>query len=127
MRVFRVEHATDKVGPFTCYGHVLREYAAWQHWRGSYIGDNHPSPCMDKLDRDNSYEGNGWKVWADWKFGCANEMDVAHWFKPIFALLKEHGWVLNIYEVPSRDVDFGTNQVVFRHASATLLETRELI
>jgi hypothetical protein len=124
-RIFRVEHKVHKYGPFTCYSDHIRDMVAWQQWRNYYIGDNHPSPCMDKLDEDRRIYD--WRVWSEWLFGCSNERDVAHWFKPIFALLKEHGWVLNIYEVPSKDVDFGSNQVVFRRDSATLIETRELI
>jgi hypothetical protein len=116
MRVYRVENV-DGNGPY-----ALGDIGLATKWT-----DRTQSPPPNKDEK----LGPKWDKIANtepWKFGFRTIESFAEWFsyRDDIDILRNKGFVLNEYEVPSVHTRTGNTQLVFRKEKATLTRSNVL-
>lgn len=126
MRVFRVEHKQDKMGPFHNRDDEAYESLAsamCQHYRaqGNGIMLLHPEARSDGITMTLGFFG---KV-----FACPTEEAIEHWFRVFKRSLHDLGFVLRVFECPDHHVQVGKSnkQCTFIPLFSKLVEERALI
>jgi hypothetical protein len=97
LKIYRVEHHEDGQGPYCKHG--------YDFWHRQDARHRHPVP-FDDFDLDPpSYA---------LKFGFSSPKQLTAWFTPAeLRLLRRHGFIVCVYDVPDADVIVGRSQVAF--------------
>lgn len=110
MRVWRVEHPTDGVGPY---------HHAWdglEELFGAHCDTTHPSAWEEALRDPSPWVKGLRRPPAGWRHGCGTSAALAEWFDGFWPGLAAAGFRVCVFEAPSTHV-LPSGQVLFaRHA-----------
>jgi hypothetical protein len=96
--IYRVEHQEYGHGPYSNHG--------YDFWHRRDARHRHPVPA-DDFDSDLRSD-------VYWKFGFSSPEQLTAWFTPAeLRLLRRHGFIGRVYDVPDTDVIVGRSQVAF--------------
>jgi hypothetical protein len=106
IKVYRIEHKTDRRGPYTGMADICTS---------RYYDDNHPGPSGDGMDT--------YAMTWNHIFGFSYMRQMLTWFRfrDIFRIRKQ-GFRVYRYKIDRSDVIFGGRQVAFNRTRATVRE-----
>ena len=132
MKVFRLEHRENRRGVYQADSDIywrMSEEAGMRH------DDRHPVAHDDSMLKHSFKARNlnldmGVTLNGGFRFGFVSITQMRAWFYKDkgYAVMKDFGIVLRVYEIPEEDVFVGNTQTVFRtcHMESAPFETVEL-
>jgi len=112
VRVYRVEHPVHHIGPYNAPGRYGN--SELERMYESHNDAAHPSPWRgNEFPREAYYN-----LTSEYRFAFETVDALRDWFFGYRAMLRRHGFVLAVYEVPRIAIYFGAHQLAFdeRHA-----------
>lgn len=111
--VWRVEHASDRSGPWT-------RSSRWTHYSVSGTADISRATPVPYTDVALTQAKANHPGWMDYVFGCKRPQDfIAYGFRSVWDALRLGGFVLRLYHAPT--VLVGDTQLMFDPTTAVLL------
>lgn len=115
VKVYRVEHAETRTGPYNTWGTTIEDMV--QDHANSL--SEHPGPCDDGLEDVDSFVHF---------FGFEKPEHLTDWFEEKYLkILHQEGFVRSTYAVKKRYVLFGGRQLVFEKDYAELVKEEPLV
>ncbi len=107
MRIYRVEHKEKKKGPYTATYTYTVLPSAW----GMGIGDKHPAPFCDGLDKSKPMLPG-----VDWFCGFRSMESLYDWFynAAVVEKLIVEDFVIRVFDVPAGSYRAGLRQYTFK-------------
>lgn len=130
MLVYRVEHKEYGCGPYTIREHINNDWYDKEY-------DEHP---LAKIANRHNSKPTVWPgpmrdnitFHADWEnhhFGFSSIWRLKIWFAGFLKLMKRYDFVIAVYNVPNKYVEYGDSdkQIVFDKSKAELTNTYSLL